>query len=261
MDGVRIGVEARGQGRPVVFIHGLTFDHALLHEASEPVFADGAVEARRLYLELPGHGAIPADPRAASAEGLVAALAAKIEALCEEPPILVGHSYGAYLALGLATQLSLAGLALITPVVEPDLGRRVVPPRRVARSESTLAYSAQADERATFEEIAVAQTAPVLAAYQRVVQPASDRTDREFLEAVRARYVLPLPIAAQLPLTLPTLILCGRDDHWVGYEDAITILRVLTDAQLVVVPGCGQLLPIEAPEAYRDALRAFLSRL
>ena len=92
---------ARGDGRPVLFVHGLTFDHALLEDASEPVF--DRRRARRLYVDLPGHGDAPADPHAQSAEGLVALLAELIDTACAEPPIVVGHSYGAYLALGLAS--------------------------------------------------------------------------------------------------------------------------------------------------------------
>ncbi len=250
---VRIELEERGDGQPVVFIHGLTFDRRLLLDASEPIFATR--RARRIYLDLPGHGESPPDERAASAEGLVAALVERLAGL--EAPILVGHSYGAYLALGVATQRPVAGLALVTPVLEPDLARRRVPERRVASRDRELPFG---DERATFEEIAVQQSAGVLSAYQRLVHPASERTHRPFLEAVRARYVLPTPILARLE-PRPTLILCGRDDHWVGYEDALAFVRALPDSELVVLPGCGQLLPIEAAARYEELLSGFLSLL
>jgi pimeloyl-ACP methyl ester carboxylesterase len=259
--GVVVDVEERGEGRPILFVHGLTFDRRMLLEASEPIF-DHA-RARRLYADLPGHGASPGDPRAASAEGLVEALAGLVDAACGgTPPVVVGHSYGGYLALGLATVRPVAALVLVTPVVEPDLMRRAVPPRRVAHVDPELAYSPGAPERATFEEIAVVQSAAVLAAYQRLVHAASERTDRAFLDEVRRRYVLPAPVVAQLAeRSPPTLLLCGRDDHWVGYEDAIALERVLPRAELVVLPGCGQLLPIEAGERYRALVGEFLARL
>jgi pimeloyl-ACP methyl ester carboxylesterase len=94
------------------------------------------------------------------------------------------------------------------------------------------------------------------------VHAASERTDRGFLDAVRARYVLPQPILAQLAISSPpTTILCGRDDHWVGYEDAARVLRSLPHAELTVLPECGQLLPLEVPERYRAIVGAFLARL
>jgi pimeloyl-ACP methyl ester carboxylesterase len=259
--GVIVDVEERGEGRPILFVHGLTFDRRMLLEASEPIF-DHA-RARRLYADLPGHGASPGDARAASAEGLVEALAGLVDAACAgTPPVVVGHSYGGYLALGLATVRPVAGLVLVTPVVEPDLARRVVPPRRVAELEPELGYSPGAPERAMFEEIAVVQSSAVLTAYQRLVHAASERTDRAFLEQVRRRYVLPGPVLAQLAERAPrTLVLCGRDDHWVGYEDALVLVRALPCAELVVLPGCGQLMPIEAGERYRALVGEFFARL
>jgi pimeloyl-ACP methyl ester carboxylesterase len=252
--------EVHGEGRPVVFVHGLTFDRRLLLEASEPAFA--GTRARRYYLDLPGHGATPADPSAASAEGLVSALATFVDAHCDAAPVVVGHSYGAYLALGLTAVRSVSALCLVAPVVEPDVARRTVPPRRVAHRDEALEFSANGDERATFEEVSVVQSQALLAAYQRLVQPASAVTDRAFLEQVRQRYVLPWPFYARLAEhDLPMSIVCGRDDHWVGFEDAKSLVRVGHRAELEVITGCGQLLPLEAPLRYRAALTTLLSRV
>src|SRR5688572_23946568 len=107
--------EARGEGAPILFLHGLTFDRRLLVEASEPLFE--TLRARRLYVDLPGHGATPADARLASAEALCEGLAQLIDGACGgKAPIVVGHSYGGYLGLGLAAARRLKALALVTPV-------------------------------------------------------------------------------------------------------------------------------------------------
>ncbi len=253
--GSGLTAEERGDGRPILFVHGLTFDHRLLCETTESVFATR--RARRLYVDLPGHGLTPAAPRYASAEGIVEALASFVDHACAAPPVVVGHSYGGYLALGLASVRKLAGLVLVTPVVEPDPARRTVAPRRVVRG-APLTFSSTEAERSTFEEIAVLQSPSTLAAYQRLVHPASERTDREALDAIRARYVLPWPVVSRLDPQLPTLVVCGRDDHWVGYEDALPLVRALPRAELEVLPDAGQLLPIEAGERWRTALGRFL---
>ncbi|MEO6953516.1 MAG: alpha/beta hydrolase [Polyangia bacterium] len=252
---MQLATEERGDGRPVLFIHGLTFDHHLLLETSEPVFASR--RARRLYVDLPGHGLTPPDPRCGSAEALVEVLASFVDHACTSPPIVVGHSYGGYLALGLASVRQLAGLVLVTPVVEPDPARRTVAPRRVVRP-APLHFSTSGEERETYEEIAVLQTPSTLAAYQRLVHPASERTDRQALEAIRTRYVLPWAVVSRLDVQLPTLVVCGRDDHWAGYEDALPIVRALPHAELEVLPDAGQLLPIEAGERWRFALGRFV---
>ena len=253
--------EERGAGRPVLFIHGLTFDRHLLLETTEPVFAaPNALHARRVYIDLPGHGETAADASAASAEGLVATLARAYDELVgEEAGVVVGHSYGGYLALALAGCRKVHALVLVTPVVEPDVARRQPAPRRIIGPDD-LRYSASGSERATFEEVAVLQTSAVIAAYQRLVQPASDRTDRAFLAEVRARYVYPAPIVSRLDESMPVSIVCGRDDHWCGYTDAQALLRALPSAELSVLPGCGQLLPIEQPERYLRFMEQALRR-
>jgi pimeloyl-ACP methyl ester carboxylesterase len=132
----------------------------------------------------------------------------------------------------------------------------------VAVRDAELHFLPEAPERTTFDEIAVVQTNEVLAAYQRLVHSSSERTDRAFLETVRRRYVLPQPILAQLASSgPPTLLLCGRDDHWVGFEDATRMLTSLPRAELTVLPDCGQLLPLETPERYRKIVGEFLARL
>ncbi len=257
-------VEAQelGAGRPVVFIHGLTFDRHLLMESTEPLFAEPtAPGARRFYVDLPGHGATRADERAASAEGLVASLLAWYDRVGgAEAPIIVGHSYGAYLALGIAACRRVAGLVLVTPVVEPDVARRSPSPRRIIRGDEPLHYSAGEPERATFEEVAVLQTGAALASYQRLVHPASDRTDRAFLEAVRSCYVFSAPLFSRIDPATPIAVLCARDDHWCGYSDALAVVRAFPQSELTVLPDCGQLLPLEQAERYRAFVSQALRR-
>jgi len=78
---------------------------------------------------------------------------------------------------------------------------------------------------------------------------------------VRARYALSRPYLAGLGrCAAPVSIVCGRDDHWVGYEDAARLLRALPDAELEVVAGCGSLLPLEQPARLRAAVATWLGR-
>ena len=97
---------------------------------------------RRLYLDLPGHGAARGEASRASADALVAVLGG----LCRdvlatggsdgksgelEAPLIIGYSYGGYLGDGLCVTRRRARAVLVLPVVEPDFARR--PPRRAQR--------------------------------------------------------------------------------------------------------------------------------
>ncbi|HKA91670.1 MAG TPA: alpha/beta hydrolase [Haliangiales bacterium] len=258
--GLSMDYEIRGDGRPLLLVHGLAGDRAMLAEACEPAFAE-APGWRRIYLDLPGHGRSPKGAGPGSADALLAVLAAFAR---EHAPgaALVGHAYGGYLALGLLRELSaVAGAFLVCPVVEPDLPLRRLPPQRVVATEPDLAF-ADDGERDMFYGAAVVQTKAALAVYRRVVHPAYLAADRGFVQSVRARYGFSGPwAAAAAGFDRPLVVACGRDDFWSGYEDATRILRLCARAELAVLPECGPLLPLEQPARFRGLLRGFLDRV
>lgn len=259
--------EARGEGPTAVLVHGLTVDRRVMIDAFDELFAAAGV--RRLYVDLPGHGASKGDAATASADAFVAELAELVRATLPaaragelEAPIVVGYSYGGYLAQGLVRELGGArGLLLVCPVVEPDFARRAQPPRRIAAHAPNLPFSADPREREAFEEVAVQMTPPVLERFARAVHPANIAADAAVVTAVRARYALSRPLGDALArLDAPSTIVCGRDDHWAGWRDAATLVAQLRHPHFVVLPDCGHLLPFEQPALFAQAVRDFLAR-
>jgi len=263
VEGQEIDHEARGDegGRPLVFLHGLTTDRRLSIEAFEPAF-EGRSGWRRIYLDLPGHGASTANLVGASADGLVACLAALAREVGGPRPALVAHSYGAYLALGLARALdAVDGLFLVNPIVEPDVGRRVVPQQRFAVIEEGLTFTDD-EERLTFDAEVAVHTRPTLETFRRVIDPAHRATNRIFVQFVRNQYALSMPWSGALSgLDRPVSVVCGRDDYWAGYVDALDLLKLAPRCRYTVLPGCGHLLPIEAGPTLRTLFGAWLDEL
>lgn len=113
----------RGEGRPILMIHGLG---GSLHHLRRPLmeaFGDGY---RLIALDRAGSGYSTRDPsRQGSLKEQAQGIADFIDALGLEKPMLVGHSLGG--AVALATALDhpdrVAGLALISPLTrfEPTL--------------------------------------------------------------------------------------------------------------------------------------------
>jgi pimeloyl-ACP methyl ester carboxylesterase len=56
----------------------------------------------------------------------------------------------------------------------------------------------------------------------------------------------------------PTLVVVGDDDFICGPACADSIVRELSNGQLVTIPEAGHLVYVEQPEAFRAALTAFL---
>jgi len=59
-------------------------------------------------------------------------------------------------------------------------------------------------------------------------------------------------------ITSPALIVAGELDFICGPAQAQPIARAITGAQLVMLPGCGHIPSIEAPQQYRHAVTEFL---
>jgi pimeloyl-ACP methyl ester carboxylesterase len=100
IDGNRIHYVEEGEGRPIVFVHGLG---GTLHHLRHPLFGGRLPGYRLIALDRPGAGY---STRAAGATGRLpeqAALIAKfIDQLGLEKPLVVGHSLGGIITLTLA---------------------------------------------------------------------------------------------------------------------------------------------------------------
>jgi pimeloyl-ACP methyl ester carboxylesterase len=256
--GHEVEVEVVGEGRPMVFLHGLAVNKSVMSAAFEPL----PETWRRIYIDLPGHGGTPAKLELASSDALVDLIDAVVKETCgDTAPCVVGYSYGGYLAQGLLARRALDGLYLVCSTVEADFGKRTVPPRRVSKREE-LVFSDDPREKEAFEEVAVVQTRAALETFQRVIHPANISTDQPMMAATRGRYSLSRPYMQALQaFEKPVGILCGRDDHWVGWEDAARLARALRESHYCVLPRCGHLLPFEQPAAFRAHFEAWLARL
>jgi pimeloyl-ACP methyl ester carboxylesterase len=68
----------------------------------------------------------------------------------------------------------------------------------------------------------------------------------------------PDAIAVLSSIHCPTLVLCGRDDHWSPVSRHEEIAALIPGAKLVVIERCGHMAPIEQPEAVSSALREWI---
>jgi len=99
--GLRLHYQRIGQGPDVVLIHGVTGNLAVWHLQIVSLLSD---RFRILTYDLRGHGLSDAPPTGYSADDMAQDLADLMDALEIERPLVVGHSYGADIALYLASR-------------------------------------------------------------------------------------------------------------------------------------------------------------
>ncbi|MCX9192657.1 alpha/beta hydrolase [Carbonactinospora thermoautotrophica] len=284
-DGVELYAEVGGaQDAPatVVFAHGWTLSS---RSWAEEAAALGET-ARTVVYDQRGHGRsgwrsgyVP------SIDQLGADLYAVLDQLVPDGPVvLVGHSMGGMTIMALAADHPelfgdrVTGVALVatsagrlgevtlglpsrashvTRRVLPrlmaaaerwgacaDLARRLLPPRRrlVQRQVQWLLFgpAAPAAAVAACAELIHATPARTIGAFY----PALLRHDKHAaLEPIRK---------------VPVLILAGELDRLTPVSHSHALAAALPDARLVVVPGCGHMLPMECPETVTKHLRELL---
>ena len=248
INGVAVNFVERGTGTPLVALHGAGVDHREIEAAVEAIVP--ASGYRRIYPDLPGMGRSTADGLAGN-DDVVKLLGDLIDDLTEEPVLLLGHSYGAYLARGVAAQRpdALLGLALLCPVAERS---RNVPDHKVVRQDADAYDELEPEQRGGFDEYFVVRTPATARRYRDHVVPGTTLVDEVALEGIFAGWTVDVGSGT---FSAPTLIVAGRRDSVVGYADAAELLERYPRATLAVVEDAGHALMHERPEL----LAAFLS--
>ena len=149
VDGNRIHYVEQGEGRPILFVHGLG---AQLHQFRHPLF--GKLDGFRLIaFDRPGSG------YSTHSRGWTARLTEQarvirrlIEVLGLEKPLIVGHSLGGLIALTMAMEFpgAISGLVLLSPLtryqdtVPPEFRTLYIPSplRRWLRSQTVAVPAA-----------------------------------------------------------------------------------------------------------------------
>jgi pimeloyl-ACP methyl ester carboxylesterase len=238
-------------------LHGAYSAHEEISAALEPILASRP-GYRRLYPDLPGMGATLPDEALRGSGDVVDLLGELISAeIGAQPFYVVGHSYGAHLARGLAARHpdQIAGLALICPLLPTTTSGE---PHVVVRAEgdaSTLVDPAHVNEFTGYFVIHTPQTA---ARFRQALAPVVGRFDGEAVERIMNDMSLD-PDPDESPYEGPTLVATGRHDSAVGYRDQLELLSVYPRARYVAVADAGHALPHEHPDLLANLIDAWLS--
>lgn len=264
--GVRLYCRTVGEGKPVVMLHGLGCDHRLMAGCMEPVFQNRP-GYRRVYIDLPGMGRSEAPMESGSSDGLLELLRALLADLTEGKRfLLVGESYGGYLARGiLTTELAaqVDGLMLLCPVTVPEPERRDLPVGGVHCFDRTFLEELSPEKRAAFCTYAVLANRRTYRRYEAEIAPGLRMGNSAFLEELERRYPFSFDVDARIReagFDRPTLLLAGRQDGCVGYRDLWKLLEDYPRAAFSVLDLAGHNLQIERPALFAALIGDWLDR-
>jgi len=251
--------EQYGQGVPIICLHGFSVDHRLMTGCLEPIF-EHTNSYRRIYPDLPGMGKTPAPEWLKNADDMLNIVTAFInEIIGDEPFLVIGESYGGYLAQGLLHKMQhrVKGTFLLCSVIQPDIDKRILPKHRALAVDDSFSPSEQ------FLSTAVVATPQAYGAYKRDIWPGLQAADAGFLDGYRKEgYAFSFHDAlANVHFDGPATFLMGRQDAITGYADALALLDNYPRATFAILDFAGHNLQIESPALFAVHIKDWLRRV
>ncbi|MEM9318338.1 MAG: 3-oxoadipate enol-lactonase [Pseudomonadota bacterium] len=249
---IRLNVEDRGSGAPVVFLHALGLD---LH------LWDGVVSRlpdglRAVRLDLRGHGKsdVPAAPYPMG--GLVGDVEQVMQALGLREAVVVGISLGGMIAQGLAAKRLDLVRGIVLSNTATKIATREVWADRIAMVEAqgTAALAEATIERWFSKSYrAAADVTP-----WRARLSATDDAGFSGCAAAIAGADFYSTTAA---LRLPALVIAGAHDGSTPPDMVREMADLIPGARFELLRGSGHLPPIDAPEETAQLLTEFLRQI
>ena len=256
---VELAVDVRGEGLPVLFVHGFPFDRTVWRHQLATL-----ARVRRIAPDLRGVGGSAA-PTGADGYALgryADDLVAVLDAVGARDAVVCGLSMGGYITFELLRRHPgrVKALILVDTKAEADSaetkrgrdelavvaereGPDALLERLLPRLLAPATHATQPEVTAQVREMARRWSVPALVGAQRAMRDRPDST--AMLRGVR----------------LPTLVIVGSDDAIAPPAAAQAMAQLIPGAQCHVVPAAGHLAPLEQPLATARLLADFLATL
>lgn len=258
--GARIYFETRGTGTPMLMLHGWGIDHRCLTGCMEPVFLNTRATFQRIYFDLPGMGLSTAGEVRTTYDAAECILDFVRTELRGKPFLIAGNSFGGSVARAVAHQMpeSCKGMILLCPVGRDE--HRTLPEKRDFQRDEAFLQTLSDAERSAFCQMNVRLTPDAWARYARDLYPAIQNcAGSAYLDHILdGRFSLSNCPNAR-PYPNPTLILTGKQDASVGYEDQFRWLKIYPAATYLALEGAGHNLPIDQPELFKTLAAQWLN--
>ena len=247
---VPLACECSGEGVPVVFLHGLTFDR----RSWRPIVDRLGGHVLSIAFDLPGHG--ESTGSGLGFERLAALVRARLDELGVERPVVVGHSMSGGLAMAYAAQHPVRGAVNVEGPLDV---------RPFASAVRRLAPALRGDAFAeTFGGVFQASMGlDRLSADVRELVLAGQRIRRELVLGYWAEVLDLEPEALQArvdraleAIEVPALAVYGRE---LTAPERERLARI-PDAACEVWPDFGHFVHLAAPDRFAERLLAFVEQ-
>jgi pimeloyl-ACP methyl ester carboxylesterase len=249
--------EVSGSGPAVVLLHAFPLTHRMWDETARALSARNTV----VRFDARGFGGSSDAGALLTMERIADDAALLMDHLRIDAAVVGGCSMGGYAAFAFARRhpARLRGLLLVdTRSAADSVEARQ---NRGALAAKVLAEGSQAAFDAFFPRLVGETTkknrADVIASIKDAMLAARPRGIADALHGLAAR-ADSTPFLREI--RVPTLVVCGDEDVITPPSEARAMADGIAGAALAIIPACGHLPSLEAPEAFAAIVRSFLDR-
>jgi pimeloyl-ACP methyl ester carboxylesterase len=264
IDGVLLSYKVKGKGMPVLFLHGWGVDHAIWEHQFEKAVLQKRNKYQRIYFDLPGMGKSITNHKIHNSDDMLAIVSKFADFMIGEKHfLLAGESYGGYLARGLLLkkEKQIDGLLLLCPLMFPGWRAGRHADHVVLEIDRDFINSLPQDKAQGFKELSVVQTKKTYRDYCRdinvSVAPGNGHFLAEELDGAFEQDINKNPLIYKKP----ALVLAGRQDTEVGFEDQYDLFRNFPRASILILDKSGHNLQIEQKKLFKAAVLDWLDRI
>lgn len=256
-----------GGSETVVMVHGFRGDHHGL----EDIVAELPKNYRVIVPDLPGFGESREFSDKHDIEGYTHFLHEFMKKVTDQPPVLLGHSFGSIITTHYAAEhpTTITKLILINPIASPALrGRKAI------FSHLTVLYywlgnklpKKAGHKLLSSKAIVLTMSALLAKTKDKTLRSKIHRGHLAHFSSFQSRRVVMESFKASVShtatekadrITTPTLMIVGEIDDIAPLAGQKQLQQKLTDSQLVIAPRVGHLIHHEAPDIAAQAIDAF----
>jgi pimeloyl-ACP methyl ester carboxylesterase len=250
----------RGDGPPVVFLHGFPLDHTMWSSqiaALESTF-------RVIAPDLRGFGQSPlgnADPgQGISMEEYAEDVAQLLDALSiRQPIVLAGFSMGGYIAWQFVLKHADRVRALVQCDTKSTADTDDARETRLRMADNVAEWGSARIAEMTGPKLLASSSFEMKRPVVQAVRDVIERTSPAAIAAAQRGMARRPDVTSLLPLIkVPTLVVVGAEDVISPPQEMQQIASAIPNAQFVEIPNAGHMTTMENPDAVNVSIKSFL---
>ncbi len=256
--GSSIYVEEIGSGPPVLALHGIGGGTYFFHGLAKRL----ASRYRVFSIDIPGTGGSSSATRPFTMDSWIADVGDLVSQKIVEPVVILGHSLGTIQALKAweAWPERIRGLifACGLPKVRPFIQERLSQRAEAILKQGNVSGWGEKVSPGVFSAATMQNQPEITGLFERLFEAQDAMAYVRCIEVLLAADATPIVPT----VSVPTLAIIGNEDHYAPPENVQAFMReVRVKYREEIMPGCGHMPFLEAPEAFAKIVGTFLDGL